>query len=331
MESLPVETGRNRAVLLPCGVDMDWMQLKSFYHIATLGSITRASEAVHRSQPAVSQQLRALEEELGFSLFERLGKQKMVLTAAGRRFFLFTEETLRLHREMLSDINAVNDNFHGRVVVSAASATLGLMLSDSVRKFKERYPHAELTLFDRHPGKGLELLREGKVDLAIALESQVPRHFCSYWWLRGHFVLMLPRGHELTRISSPGLEKISEYPFIKLIPNVRYAASHKLEQAFFDMGLTFRLFLEAGNIHLMGEYVRRVLGISMVLAPEGGLELFPGELDYVPMDHIFPPESVRICCRKEAPLSPMVRLFLETVLEGVNPPGGKGKFSPVQV
>lgn len=76
----------------------------------------------------------------------------------------------------------------------------------------------ELTLFDRHPGKGLELLREGKVDLAIALESQVPRHFCSYWWLRGHFVLMLPRGHELTRISSPGLEKYPNIPLSNLFP-----------------------------------------------------------------------------------------------------------------
>lgn len=112
---------------------------------------------------------------------------------------------------------------------------------------------------------------------------------------------------------------------------MRYAASHKLEQAFFDMGLTFRLFLEAGQYSPYGRICAPRAGNKHVLAPEGGLELFPGELDYVPMDHIFPPESVRICCRKEAPLSPMVRLFLETVLEEVNPPGGKGKFSPVQV
>ncbi len=303
-------------------VGMDWMQLKSFYYIATLGSITKASEAVHRSQPAVSQQLRALEEELNLPLFERLGKQKMVLTAAGRRFFLFAEETLRLHRDTLSDMKGMDNEFHGRVVVSAASATLGLMLSDPVRRFKERYPNADLTLFDRHPGRGLELLREGKVDLAIALESQVPSHVSSYWWLQGHFVLMLPRGHELTKTVRPSMEKIAEYPFIKLIPNVRYAASNKLEQAFFDRGLTVRLFLEAGNIHLMGEYVRRGLGISMVLAPEGGLDLFPGELEYVFMDHVFPPESVRICCRRDTPPAPMVRRFLDTVLEGVTPPGG---------
>ena len=301
---------------------MDWTQMKSFYHIATLGSITKASEAVHRSQPAVSQQLKALEDELGHPLFERLGKQKMVLTAAGRRFLSFTEDVFRLQRELVSDMDTVNDASRGRVVVSAASATLGLMLSDPARRFMDRYPNANLTLYDRHPGRGLELLREGKVDLAIALESQVPRHFTSYWWLQGHFVLMLPKGHELTRHPRMSLEQIAEYPFIKLIPGVRYAASNKLEQAFFDMGLTFKLFLEAGNIHLMAEYVRRGLGISMVLAPEGGLDLFPGQLDFLPMDHLFPPESVRICCRKDAPLAPMVRLFLDTVLEGIVPPGG---------
>lgn len=302
---------------------MDWTQMKSFYYIATLGSITKASEAVHRSQPAISQQLRALEDEMGHPLFERLGKQKMVLTAAGRRFFAFTEDALRLQRELQSDMETVNDGSRGRVVISAASATLGLMLADSVQQFMVRYPKASLTLYDHHPGKGLDLLREGKVDLAIALESQIPRFFTSYWWLQGHFVLMVPKGHELTRMPRVRLEKIAEYPFIKLIPNVRYAASNKLEQAFFDMGLSFKLFLEAGNIHLMAEYVRRGLGICMVLAPEGGLGLFPDQLDFLPMDHLFPPESVRICCRKDAPHSPMVRLFLDTVLEGITPPGGR--------
>lgn len=295
---------------------MDWMQLKSFYYIATLGSITRASEAVHRSQPAVSQQLRALEEELKYPLFERVGKQKMILTAAGNRFLQFVEATIRLHRDMLSDLEGLNDEMRGSVVVSAASATLGLMLADPVSLFKKHYPRADLRLFDRPPGRGLELLREGKVDLAIALESQVPRHVTSYCWLHGYFALMLPRNHELTRVKEPSLEQIAEYPFIKLMPNVRYAAANKLEQAFFDKGLTFRLFLEAGNIHLMGEYVRRGLGISMVLAPEGGLNLFPGELDFVRMDHLFPPETVRICCRKDTELSPMARRFLDTVLHG---------------
>ena len=302
---------------------MDWTQLKSFYYIAALGSITKAAEVVHRSQPAVSQQLKALEDDIGQLLFERLGKQKMILTAAGQRLFLFAEETLRLHREMVSDMETINDTQCGKVVVAAASATLGLMLSDPVRSFKERYPKAGITLFDRHPSKGLDLLREGKVDLAIALESQIPRNVTSYWWLQGHFVLMLPKGHELTRFPQPSMEKIAEYPFIKLIPNMRYAASNKLEKAFFDRGLTFKLFLEAGNIHLMAEYVRRGLGICMVLAPEGGMDLFPGQLDYIPMDYVFPPESVRICCRKNAPLAPMPRLFLDFVLEGSLPPDGR--------
>lgn len=296
---------------------MDWMQLKSFYYIATLGSITRASEAVHRSQPAVSQQLRALEEELKYPLFERVGKQKMILTAAGRRFLQFVEATLRLHRDMLNDLEVMEDELRGSVIVSAASATLGLMLADPVRRFKELYPNVDLRLFDRPPGRGLELLREGKVDLAIALESQVPRHVTSYCWLQGYFALMLPKNHKLTEVAHPSLEEIAEYPFIKLISNVRYAAANKLEQAFFDRGLTFRLFLEAGNIHLMSEYVRRGLGISMVLAPEGGMNLFPGELEFVRMDHLFPPETVRICCRKDTSLSPTVRLFLDTVLHGV--------------
>jgi DNA-binding transcriptional LysR family regulator len=187
----------------------------------------------------------------------------------------------------------------------------------------DRHPEASLTLYDRPPGTGLELLREGKVDLAIALESQIPSHFRSYWWRMGHFTLMLPKGHELVHIPHPTLEQIARYPFMKLFSNVRYAATNKIESAFFDRGLAFKLFLEAGNIHLIAEYVRRGLGISMVLSPEEGLDLFAGQLDFVRLDHLFPPESVRICCRKEAPLSSLGRFFLDTVLEGVVSPASE--------
>ena len=223
----------------------------------------------------------------------------------------------------MNDLATLNDSRQGQLTVAAASATLGLMLSDSVRRFMDRHPEARLTLYDRPPVNGLELLRTGRVDLAFALESQIPSHFRSSWWRMGHFVLMLPGGHELLHVPHPTLEQIAQYPFIKLFPNVRYAAANKIEEAFFDRGLSFKLFLEAGNIHLIAEYVRRRLGISMVLAPEEGLDLFPGQIDYVRLDHIFPPESVRVCCRKNSPLSSLARFFLDTVLEGVIPPDGE--------
>jgi len=66
---------------------MEWQQIIGFYHVAKFGSFTRAAEATFRTQSALSQQIKALEEELECQLLERIGKKKIQLTPAGERLF----------------------------------------------------------------------------------------------------------------------------------------------------------------------------------------------------------------------------------------------------
>ena len=73
---------------------MEWQQMLGFYHVARLGSFTKAGEATFRTQSALSQQIKALEEELGCRLLERIGKRKLRLTSPGERFFRFAQENL---------------------------------------------------------------------------------------------------------------------------------------------------------------------------------------------------------------------------------------------
>jgi|GEM_PF-6371842 len=294
---------------------MDWTQLKSFYYIAKLGSITKASEAIHRSQSAVSQQLRLLEESMGLLLFERVGKKKMVLTRAGQRLLQFAEETFQAVRQLEDDFESFKGHQQGHVRLSAASTTLGVIFADSIAEFIRTYPEASITLYDRFPGQALEMLSNGLVDLAISLESQASNCLNKFRWMIGHFVLMVPTGHPLTKQSAPvSLGDIARYPFIKMVPNSKFAATHKIEQAFMDNGLRFKLFLEAGNTHLIGEYIRRGLGISVIFVPKNGLNLFPGELEFIPLDHLFKPEAITICSRKNTPLPPLAETFLKMVM-----------------
>lgn len=293
---------------------MDWDQLKSFYYIATLGGISKAAQVVHRSQPAVSRQLRALEESLGSTLFERKGRQKFILTPAGRRLLSFADDVLFRHRELLTDLESINLGGDCHVHVSAPAATMGLMLAEPVRLFRDKYPKTKLVMLERPPGVGLELLREGKVDLTHAMASQVPSQFRAHVWLPGRFVLLVPKEHPLSRVRKPTLTQIAGYPFIKLNSNVRFASAHKVDQAIFDTGLQLQVFLESGNIYVAAEYIRRGLGVGIVFAPENGLDLFPGQIDLVNLDHIFPPDTAVVCSRKD-PLSPMAGRFLEHMLE----------------
>ena len=81
---------------------MEWQQIIGFHHLAKLGSFTRAAAATFRTQSALSQQIKALEEELDCPLVERIGKRKLRLTPAGERFAQFTEAILR-RREQLQE------------------------------------------------------------------------------------------------------------------------------------------------------------------------------------------------------------------------------------
>ena len=73
---------------------MEWQQIIGFYHVAKLGSFTKAADATFRTQSALSQQVRNLERELDCRLLERIGKRKLRLTAAGERVFEFSETML---------------------------------------------------------------------------------------------------------------------------------------------------------------------------------------------------------------------------------------------
>ncbi len=291
------------------------MHLETFYHAATLKSLSKAAMVMHRSQPALSKQIKALESSLGCRLFTRLNSRNMVLTEEGRRVLLFAEDVFQRRGGLLRELESLRNGGAGRATLAAGTATLSLMLPDALVRFRREYPGAKLTLLERSPDVAFEMLSRGRIDLTLALESQVPGHLVTYPWKTAHFVLMVPRGHELTRCGTIRLEDIARHPIIKLASNIRFASGTKLEQSFAEQGLPMNFFLEARNIYLMGEYVRRGFGVSLVTAPAGGLPLFREELEFLPLDHLFNPEHILICAWKNAPLSPCAQSLLHILLE----------------
>ena len=291
---------------------MDWSQLRSFYFIATLGSISRAAEAVYRSQSALSQQLKALETHLRCPLFRRIGKQKMVLTEEGQQLFAFAKDVFLRHRQLVEDLENTRLKRKGVLRLAAGTATLSLMLPPVVSSFSTRHPDVNITLYDKSPEQALSMLANGQVDIAVALASSVPASLTVHPWLTGHFSLMLPTGHPLTCLTEPvSLEHMARYPIIKLASNTRFASTDRLEKALYDQGLSMRVFMEAGNIYLMAEYVRRGFGISMVVTPESGLDLFAGLVTFVPLDHLFSPEAILVCTREKSAPTSLPHAFLE--------------------
>src|SRR2546429_4116271 len=104
------------------GMPMDFDQLHTFLEIVRLKSFSKAAQTCYRTQPAISAQVRQLEQELRTALFERLGS-RITLTTAGKIFSEYAEQMLELRRRAQNTINELDHNPRGELVIAANEAT----------------------------------------------------------------------------------------------------------------------------------------------------------------------------------------------------------------
>ena len=146
-------------------IDLDLDQLRGFFETAREKSFTRAVKKLLLTQPAVSLQVKALEEELGERLFERSGKQ-VILTEAGRLLPGKAEEIFEAAEAARQEVSALRELRVGRDSVGASDTNRAYILQRSVTHFREAYPGVEIRLMDRM-SPGIErLVLNGVVDLA---------------------------------------------------------------------------------------------------------------------------------------------------------------------
>jgi DNA-binding transcriptional LysR family regulator len=145
---------------------MELYQLRGLVAIATAGQLTRAAEKLHISQPALSAQLKALEEELDLTLFER-SPNGMVPTAAGRKVLLDAERVLAAAQALLRDAKVLKGAVSGKARIGTLSdpefIRLGQFMSDALARF----PLLELELQQEVTGAALESVAAGELDASF--------------------------------------------------------------------------------------------------------------------------------------------------------------------
>src|SRR2546430_17522256 len=118
---------------------MDYDQLETFLEVARLSSFSRAAEKRFRTQPAISAQIRALEEEIGARILDRSGG-KVSITAAGKLFQKYAEETLEARKAVLTAIAETERVPRGEIIVGVNARTCLHILSRVFGQIKEQYP-----------------------------------------------------------------------------------------------------------------------------------------------------------------------------------------------
>src|SRR5271165_1052907 len=175
---------------------MDFDQLETFLEVARLSSFSRAAERRFRTQPAISSQIRSLEEDVGAKLLDRSGG-KVAVTAAGKVFQKYVEDTLEQRRIMLVTLAEMHRVPRGEIVVSANEGTCLHILPEVFAEFKRQYPNVAVNVKRSEYQKILEALIENSCDFGIVAMPVKDKRYTVVPIHRDEIVVITPVGHPL--------------------------------------------------------------------------------------------------------------------------------------
>src|ERR1700743_2443908 len=145
---------------------MDFDQLETFMEVARLCSFSRAAEKRFRTQPAISSQIRLLEEEVGAKLLDRSGG-KVSITASGKLFQKYAEDTLEARKAVLVSIAETERVPRGEIIVGANEGTCLHVLPEVFAHFKKQYPDVSISINRSDYSKVLEAVTDNSVDFGV--------------------------------------------------------------------------------------------------------------------------------------------------------------------
>ncbi len=256
-------------------MDVSLRQLQVFRAVARHRSFSRAAEELVISQPAVSAQVKALEQVLNVTLFQRSGRG-VELTEAGRQLLPYAERMLDLLEEALTAVHELRAAQRGRVRV-AASTTAGIyVVPKALGAFHRAYPGVELSLDVLNRYAVHQRLLAGDADLAIMGLIDDPQDLEIAEFLPNELVVIASPRHPLARRQQISLEEIAREPF--LVREIGSGTRSDTERIFAEAGLSLRVAMELRSNGAIKQAVAADLGVAIMPRDAIGLELETGRL-----------------------------------------------------
>ena len=241
---------------------MNFAQVRAFHAVATQEGFTRAADQLGVSQPAVSGHVRALEEQVGQSLFVRRG-HSIRLTAVGEALL---ERTRHLFARVdeLDDFLMAAGRLEQGVLRIAADSPYGIM--PLLRRFRRQSPNIDLRLHLGNVPRTLELLTRGESDVAIITAAEAPADMALRVLASDRIVCLVPAGHAWTREDTLPVARLHRQ---EMIVRERGSVTRTLfERAIKQQGIEPRLVMELGSREAVHEAVAAGIGVAVVFSRE---------------------------------------------------------------
>ncbi len=242
---------------------MELRQLRYLVALAEEGSFTRAAANEHIAQPAVSQQIRRLEDELGLALVER-STRRVTLTDAGELLVIRARRVMAELDAAEIELQALRGMHSGHVTLGAMHTMGPIDLSLALALFSRRHPDVQFTVREQSSEEMAEMLRVDELDLAfLSVTERVESHGLGLEQLVSEeLVVLLPREHRLARRRQVRMGELASETFISFRDGARLR--ELLVSAGRQSGFEPRVTLESNESHRIRRLVSRGLGVAIL-------------------------------------------------------------------
>ena len=290
-------------------------QLATFQAVAKHGSFVRAAEELHFSQPAVSAQIRHLEENLGVKLFDQIGR-KTHLTQAGEELYLYSQKIFTIIDETLEVMDALRSPHHGRLSVGADTTVGSYVIPGLLGKFRQIYPDVEITLDVLNRLALVDAILNNRVEMAVmgSVPDDAPVEIEPFAF--NPLVLVAAPSHRLAGLKNVPIEELGREHFLLREPGSGTRAA--MEKALEEAGVPLQVSMQVGNNSAIKQGVAAGLGIALISRVAIDMELETNRLVILDVEGFPIIRQWRLIHVKDRHLSATAKAFKTFLLQNAD-------------
>lgn len=289
---------------------MDFDQLETFLEVARLSSFSRAAEKRFRTQPAISSQIRALEEEVGAKLLDRSGG-KVSITQSGKIFQKYAEEMLDSRKAMLTAVAETERVPRGEIIVGANEGTCLHILPEVFAEFKRQYPDVAVNIKRSDYAKILEAVIDNSVDFGVVSLPVNDNRLTVVLIHRDELVVIVPPHHPLAKMASATLAEAARFPLV--VPKLGHTRD-ALENLFHERRLKPRYAMELDSSELLKRFVAADVGVGFIARSHAQEDVRANALAAIPLSDAQIRRDLALVFRKDKALSRAALAFIDTTV-----------------
>jgi DNA-binding transcriptional LysR family regulator len=290
---------------------MDLDQLHTFLEIVRLKSFSKAAQTCYRTQPAISAQVRQLEQELNCTLFERLGT-RIALTTAGKIFSEYADQILQLRRRAQEVINELERVPRGELVIAANESTCIYVLPSVFSEYKKLFPNVQLHVDRSYGSRVVAAVLDNLADFGI---TQLPVQEKKLQVVKIHsdeIRLIAPGNHPLAAKQSVSCYDLASYPL--LLPKSGTTRS-RLNAWMEPVEDEIQTSMELDSTEMIKQFVMAGLGISFLAASNCRHEVESGKLATISLAPDQMGRQLGLIYRKDKSLSKAALAFIQVTID----------------